>query len=298
MRRAVPPLRREGRALMLRLGLRLTLHSGREALVRLLITAAAVAVGVALLLGVLAEFHAFQSNANKACWSCTPGRSRAGHAAGARRAVEQQRGLLPGPDDQPARRRRARPGRAGAARRHAAARAAATYYASPALAALLAAVPAGQLGDRFPGTLVGTIGQAGAAPAPSDLVIYIGYTPAHAQQRPRHPVGHLDLHRRRAAGVHPVLQGTRSTSACSRVLFPMLVLISTATRLAADRREERFAALRLVGGTPARHPGHRDGRGRARARSSARCSAPASSCWSGRCSPAPRSSARSTSSRT
>jgi len=31
----------------------------------------------------------------------------------------------------------------------------------------------------------------------------------------------------------------------------MLVLISTATRLAADRREERFAALRLVGGTPA-----------------------------------------------
>ena len=35
------------------------------------------------------------------------------------------------------------------------------------------------------------------------------------------------------------------------VIFPMLVLISTATRLAASRREERFAALRLVGGTPA-----------------------------------------------
>lgn len=35
------------------------------------------------------------------------------------------------------------------------------------------------------------------------------------------------------------------------VLFPILVLISTATRLAASRREERFAALRLVGGTPA-----------------------------------------------
>jgi uncharacterized membrane protein YhaH (DUF805 family) len=34
------------------------------------------------------------------------------------------------------------------------------------------------------------------------------------------------------------------------VLFPLLVLISTATRLAADRREERLAALRLVGGTP------------------------------------------------
>ena len=59
--------------LMLRLGLQLTLRSGREALVRLVVTAAAVAVGVALLLGVLAEFHAFQAKSNQACWSCTTG---------------------------------------------------------------------------------------------------------------------------------------------------------------------------------------------------------------------------------
>src|SRR5579863_4427122 len=58
---------------MIRLGLQLTLHCGREALVRLLVTAAAVAVGVALLLGVLAEFHAFQASAGKPCWSCTQG---------------------------------------------------------------------------------------------------------------------------------------------------------------------------------------------------------------------------------
>jgi len=38
---------------MYRLGLRLTLHSGREPLVRLLVTAAAVAVGVAIMLAVL-----------------------------------------------------------------------------------------------------------------------------------------------------------------------------------------------------------------------------------------------------
>jgi hypothetical protein len=42
---------------MIRLGLQLTLHSGREAFVRLLVTAAAVAVGVALLLGVLVRFE-------------------------------------------------------------------------------------------------------------------------------------------------------------------------------------------------------------------------------------------------
>jgi hypothetical protein len=58
---------------MIRLSLHLALRSGREGLLRLLVTAAAVAVGVALLLGVLAEFHAFQANASQPCWSCTPG---------------------------------------------------------------------------------------------------------------------------------------------------------------------------------------------------------------------------------
>ena len=58
---------------MVRLGLRLTLHSGREAFTRLLLTTVAVALGVAVLLGVLAEFHAFQANANRSCRECTQG---------------------------------------------------------------------------------------------------------------------------------------------------------------------------------------------------------------------------------
>ena len=58
---------------MFRLGLRLTLRSGREALVRLALTTVAVAVGVALLLGVLAEFNAFQAQSNQPCWACTGG---------------------------------------------------------------------------------------------------------------------------------------------------------------------------------------------------------------------------------
>ena len=52
---------------MIRLGLRLALHSGREALTRLLLTTVAVALGVAVLLGVLAVFHAFQADANRSC---------------------------------------------------------------------------------------------------------------------------------------------------------------------------------------------------------------------------------------
>ena len=58
---------------MIRLGLRLTLHSGREAFTRLLLTTIAVAIGVAVLLGVFAEFHAFQAGSNRSCWECTQG---------------------------------------------------------------------------------------------------------------------------------------------------------------------------------------------------------------------------------
>ncbi len=249
---------------MLRLGLRLTLHSGREALVRLMITAAAVAVGVALLLGVLAEFHAFQSNADQPCWSCTIGNPLPAQlpshgdlwnnsvdffqgqtvtrldvaALGADAPVPPGVTRLPAPGE---------------------------YYASPALAALLRTVPADELGDRFPGRLIGTIGDA-ALNGANDLVIYIGYTPAALGGVPGLPAA-----KHGPATPAPVSGTTWVTSIATAppqevftpffryafgvgvlaVLFPMLVLISTATRLAADRREERFAALRLVGGTPA-----------------------------------------------
>src|ERR1700730_19467569 len=56
---------------MIRLGLQLVLASGREALTRLLVITVAVAVGVALLLAVLAEFHAFQADSSRPCWEGT-----------------------------------------------------------------------------------------------------------------------------------------------------------------------------------------------------------------------------------
>jgi len=233
---------------MFQLSLRLTLHSGREALVRLLVTATAVAVGVALLLSVLGELHAFESNAYKTCWSCTQGASvpatLPAHGDLWNNSVDFYHGqtlrrldvaaLGPGAPVPPGVSALPAPG---------------TYYASPALAALLRTVPAGQLGDRFPGRLAGTIAQAALTGA-NELVIYIGYPPAALNS---------------VAGTQWVTSiytgaGQQVFSAYFKdafyvgmlaVLLPMLVLISTATRLAADRREERFAALRLVGGTPA-----------------------------------------------
>jgi hypothetical protein len=232
---------------MLRLGLQLTLRSGREGLVRLLITAAAVAVGVALLLGVLAEFHAFQANANQPCWSCTQGATVPGtlpsHGELWNNSVDFYQGqtisrldvAAPGPNAPvpPGITRLPPPG---------------GYYASPALAALLASVPADQLGARFPGKLIGTIGQAGLGGA-GDLVLYIGYTTAQLSKVPGTQWVTSINNAPGQAVFTPFFRYAFGIGVLA-VVFPMLVLIAAATRLAADRREERFAALRLVGGTP------------------------------------------------
>jgi hypothetical protein len=246
---------------MLRLGLQLTLHSGREALARLLVTIAAVAVGVALLLGVLAEFHAFQAQSNTPCWSCTTG-SPVPSPLPARgelwnNSVDFYRGqtitrldvAALGPDA---------PVPPGISRLPAAG----DYYASPALAALLRAVPADELGERFPGHLIGTIGDAGLT-GPGQLTIYIGYPPqalaaasgsGYAPKKGAPVSGSQWVTHIATAPAQevftPFFRYAFGFGALA-VLFPMLVLIGTATRLAAARREERFAALRLVGGTPA-----------------------------------------------
>ena len=57
---------------MIRMGMRLTLRGGREAVIRLVVTALAVAVGVAVMLGVFSLFNAYQSTTARHCWECSP----------------------------------------------------------------------------------------------------------------------------------------------------------------------------------------------------------------------------------
>jgi len=232
---------------MVRLGLRLTLHSGREAFTRLLLTTVAVALGVAVLLGVLAEFHAFQADANRSCWECTqgtavpkvmPGRGElwnysVDYFEG--RTIERLdvAALGPGAPVPPGLDRLPGPGQ---------------YEVSPALAALLRTVPADELGDRFPGSLAGTIGDA-ALSGPDELAVYVGYQPAALAAVPG---TQLVTALGTAPGPEVFTPFFRYAFGVGvlAVLFPVLILIGTATRLAAARREERFAALRLVGATP------------------------------------------------
>ena len=109
-------------------------------------------------------------------------------------------------------------------------------------------MPRDQLGDRFPGRQIGTVGYQ-ALSGPEALVAIVGYPPAELAARP----GTKTVDRIATA---PDVQGTTGLYRLAFelgaviVLFPLLILINTATRLSAARREERFAAMRLVGATP------------------------------------------------
>jgi FtsX-like permease family protein len=240
---------------MIRLGMRLALAGGRIAIARLSIIAVAVAVGVGLLLSALAGINAVQRQdagyawlnsavtdvatgpqaADPAWWVLREdyfdGRSIARidvAVTGPHGPVPPGLSALPGPG---------------------------AYYVSPALAELLASTPAGQLGDRFPGRPAGVLGREALA-SPDLLVAVVGRTPAEAQKLP----GATRITRFVSTEPQHCLHcyvGTDNDGmvlilsvVLAALLFPLLIFIGTATRLSAARREQRLAAMRLVGATP------------------------------------------------
>lgn len=244
---------------MIRLGLRLTLAGGREAAGRLVLIVVAVAVGVGLLLVTLSGMNAVRTQNDRYAWLET-------HAAGSRAAgtadplfwrlrADYFHGTVIGRVDLAGTGPRS-PVPPGIARLPGPGQ----YYASPALAALLRHTPAAQLGARYPGTEIGTIGDA-ALPSPDSLLIVIGHSPA--QLAGQHGVD-------RVTSISTTSPAQCAADGCAvgvgvnknglililsvvtaALLFPVLVLIGGATRLSAARREQRFAAMRLCGATPA-----------------------------------------------
>ena len=251
---------------MIPLGLRLTLSGGREALTRLAILAAAVGIGVGLLLTALAAINAVNAQNLRHAWLWTGTvQEPAGHApAGTdplwwttsgdhfgghlivRVDVAATGPTSPVPPGLP---RDPAPGQ---------------YYASPALASLLRSTPAGELADRYPGRLAGTIGHA-ALPSPDDLYIIIGHTPAQLAHKPdtiavttiatAFPSGNAE--NPKGLPTSPPDEGVGASGVdlifsvvALALLTPVLIFIATATRLSAARREQRFAAMRLVGARP------------------------------------------------
>jgi len=249
------------------LGLRLTVSGGREAVARLLILTAAVGLGVGLLLTALSAINAVSAQNARHAWLWTGTVAEpAGHApAGtdplwwsiggdefAGRQILSVNVAATGPTSPvpPGIPRDPAPGQ---------------YYASPALAALIRSTPAGELADRYPGRMAGTIGNA-ALPSPDSLYIIVGHTAAQLAHAPDaiavttiaaalpglpgglNPKGLNSSPPDGGAGAGGV--DLIFSVVALAMLVPVLIFIATATRLSAARREQRFAALRLAGARP------------------------------------------------
>ena len=235
---------------MIRLATRISLAGGAEALTRLVATAIGLALGVGLLLYATAAFPALHAHDVRAGWYATSSHNR--HPAqdeaatdpllwrlvadrfedhdlirvdvaaeGPRSPVPPGLARLPGPGQ---------------------------LAVSPALATLLRTTDPALRGDRFPGQVVETIGPAGLI-GPGDLVVVAGHTPAELRAQG----GAIEVRSIEAAPrSHSITRFMRVILVIGSLglIVPVVVLVATATRLAAARREQRLAALRLVGATP------------------------------------------------
>ena len=137
-------------------------------------------------------------------------------------------------------------------------------WVSPALADRIADHPDDHLGDRWPGTIVGTLGDAGLA-RPDELVVVVGHEPGGIV--PTAEPLYLDGEMIRAVDPSDALvaesfatygtsTGLASVIASLAVigavllLVPALQLSAAAARFTTNRRATRLAALRLAGAAP------------------------------------------------
>lgn len=236
---------------------------GRGARGRLAGMAGGVAVGVALLLLLLGAYHGLASRTERSTWTTlSAGVSARQVSDPAAAALDDDTVLASTTSDYFMGRTIIRvdvaasststvtvPGVGRAPR-------AGTYYASPALAALIDAHPADELGARY-GTRAGVIGDAGLA-SPDSLVVVMG-TEAGDLDPSRggsasgdSQFGVWSVAGFRGAAYPSVAYRTVATIGAIAILLPVLILVGIVARLGAAERAERFAALRLIGATSRR----------------------------------------------
>ena len=229
-----------------RLGLRLAVAGGRESLLRIGVTAFGVAVGVVLLLLCLTGQSAEQGRAERSGWqsadSATPATAPdpalfltvTDYHEGTAMIRGYVAALGPRPPVPPGLERLPGPGEVAV---------------SPAMRRLLVSTPDDELDDRYPGRVTATIGDEGLA-HPDQLVALIGRTPDQLGE-----VTSGSLYTVRGFGSLPsgyaFYQGIRVLLLLGAVLLlvPVVIFIVMTTRVAAAHREQRLAAIRLVGAT-------------------------------------------------
>ncbi|MBB5136374.1 hypothetical protein HNP84_006121 [Thermocatellispora tengchongensis] len=234
-----------------RLAWRLLAGGGRRGALGAGLTLAAVAVSTALLMFAVGVNFAFAERAERGAWR-QPVAAAQGERAVAVQAVRQdfvrdraitvvELAALADPPAPPGLARFPRPGE---------------VWVSPALAELTRELPADQLGRRFPAAAAGTIGEDGLV-HPDELVAVVGRAtgdPALRVQRAEHD--RLGIAPTRIAGFggeatdEAITYRILAVIATVLMVVPLLVFGGAAARLTVARRDQRLAALRLVGATP------------------------------------------------
>jgi hypothetical protein len=232
---------------VIRLAARLAVSGGRESAVRLVLTALGVALGTTLLLLAASADPAIRAQQRRTAWQFT---------------VPHMDGR-PVPHDDPL--LWAIGGDAAAGRTITVVQVAGTgprspvplgighvpiegeVHVSPALADLMAELPADQLADRFPSPSPDRIDEDFLA-GPDDLVAVVGMSAEDLQQQEAQPIYEI----RTDPPSYQFADFLRMGLALGAVglIFPVLVFVGTSTRIGAARREQRFAGMRLAGATP------------------------------------------------
>jgi cell division protein FtsX len=123
--------------------------------------------------------------------------------------------------------------------------AAGAYYASPAMARLIAEMPAEMLGDRF-GRAAGLIDVA-TLKGPDVLAVVVG----QPLDRMRGRSGLIRAATARGgADTESIAYQAVAAIGAIGMLSPVLLFVQIATRLGAASRRETFSVLRLIGATP------------------------------------------------
>ncbi|PZG38041.1 ABC transporter permease [Spongiactinospora gelatinilytica] len=237
----------------MRLSWRLLRGGGARGLVGAGLTLAAVAVSTALLLFAVGMNVAFEARADREAWR-NPVAAQGTAAVAVQSARPEYVGeriislveiaaLRPGVAPPPGLARVPAPGE---------------VWMSPALAALARELPRDELSGRFPAGPVRIIGDAGLVHR-DELVAVVGRAaddpamvpPAPSLDRPLNMIPPTPV--AGFAGEHGELaSGYRILALIATVLVvvPLLVFGGAAARLTVARRDQRLAALRLVGATP------------------------------------------------
>jgi hypothetical protein len=233
---------------VIRLAARLVVSGGRESVVRLVLTALGVGIGTTLLLLVAAADPAIRAQQSRTAWQDTVADPETLEGTGDPllwwvqddgvdgRIMTVVRVAATGPDS-PAPLGLGHVPEPG------------EVHVSPALAELMDDLPADRLADRFPSAPSGTIADDYLA-GPDDLVAVVGMPEGLLRAMDVPEVHSI----RTSPSPYQFTDFLRAMFGIGAVglLMPVLVLVSTSTRIGAARREQRFAALRLAGAKPDR----------------------------------------------